>query len=58
MIVTRKGQMPQESHWAIIRFSSIHIQGQDPALDEPVTEYHAFTDRGEWETKIAMLSAL
>jgi hypothetical protein len=63
--VSRHGDVPQTQHWAILRFSSIHIPADErsrthpghgyPAEDQPIVTYEAYTDRSDWEQVINAL---
>lgn len=61
--VKTKADVPTEDHWAIFKFSSYHVPGDErsrtnpghgyPARDEPVVEYQAYTTEGHWKEAIA-----
>lgn len=61
-LCTKKEDIPTEQHYVILKFSSVHIPGDErsrtnpghgyPAHDQAYTEYYAYTDRDKWETAI------
>lgn len=65
--VTRKADMPEGSHYAILVFRSMHIPGDErsrtnpghgyPERTEHVVEYQAYLDRAMWEEGIRALEA-
>lgn len=66
--VSKKEHAPKVEHWAIFKFSTIHIPGDErsrtnpghgyPASDEPVINYEAYLDRAEWEKEVQHLESL
>jgi hypothetical protein len=58
----RKKDIPTTPHWAILEFTSIHVEGDErsrtnpghgyPASDEPVVLYLAFDDLSSMESYI------
>jgi hypothetical protein len=63
--VSKHGDVPQTRHWAILKFSSIHIPEDErsrthpghgyPAEDRPIVMYEAYTDHHEWEKAVTDL---
>lgn len=68
IFVSNKDQMPKVEHWAIFKFSKIHIPGDErsrthpghgyPASDEPVVEYYAYLNKADWEEDVKKLAGL
>ncbi len=56
--VTTSGDLPTEPHWAIIKFTTVHIPGDErsrthpghgyPARSEAVVNYEAYDDEQDW----------
>jgi hypothetical protein len=67
MLCQNQTDIPTEPHYAIIKFSTVHIPGDERsqrhpghgygAEDRPVSHYYAFTDRKEWVAEIEKLAA-
>ena len=65
IFVSKKEDMPQQEHWAILKFTTIHIPGDErsrthpghgyPAGNEPVVKYEAYLMREDWEAAIQEL---
>lgn len=63
--IHNKNDVPDEPHWVILEFSSIHVPGDErsktnpghgyPARSEPIVTYRAFTNREDWEDEIRRL---
>ena len=63
--VNRKEQMPEEEHYAILTFVTVHIPGDlrsqqmpghgYPAHDEPYTQYTVYPNQEAWHKAIIEL---
>ena len=63
--VKSKEDIPEEPHWAIFKFSSIHIPGDErsrthpghgyPAHSQSVVEYQAYLTEEKWKKAIEEL---
>jgi hypothetical protein len=66
--VHKKEHAPKVEHWAIFKFSTINIPGDErsrqapghgyPAHDEPVVNYEAYLDQAEWVAEVSRLESL
>lgn len=66
IFVHEKSKMPKGEHWAIIKFGSIHIPGDErsrthpghgyPERNEPSLEYRAFLNKADWEAAVGELA--
>ena len=65
VFVHREEHMPKEYHWAILRYTSICIPGDEPSRtnpghgypeeNQPVVEYEAFLTEEKWLERIKQL---
>ena len=63
--VSTKDSFPMQKHWAILKFTSIHIPGDErsrthpghgyPAHNQEIVEYVAFDSEEEWLEEIKVL---
>ena len=63
--VTKRDDVPEEPHWAILTFSSINVPGDERSRTNPghgygahtvsKVDYKAFTDEYAWESEIEAL---
>ena len=66
IFVSTKDQMPKVEHWAIFKFSTIHIPGDErsrtnpghgyPASNEPIVKYEAYLNKADWEEAVKALA--
>jgi hypothetical protein len=67
VFVDSKEDMPKVEHWAIFRFESISIPGDErsrqapghgyPAHNEAVVKYEAYFDKAEWEAALLAIES-
>lgn len=65
-LCNNKDDVPTDKHFAIVIFSTYHVEGDErsrtnpghgyPAHTEHKAEYRAFTSKQEWEQEVAKLA--